>query len=151
MDRYVALVGDCNRTALNGLWTALKNKKFEPDELLIILDEHSESIDDLEKDLHEILKSYGLDCPVKSKIFSEVEDVRHLIGENSGEENGLKALDISSASKYITAKVLMSSKSDMFDHIFCLEVKGDEGRPLPTIENNKVKLHDLKSEEEGGI
>jgi len=151
MDRYVALVGYSNRKALNGLWAALKDKKFEPDELLIIWDENSESIDYLEEDIKKILKSYGLDCPVKSKIFSEIEDVRHLIEENSDEEKGLKALDISSASKYITAKVLMSSSSDMFDHVFCLEVNGEEDRPLPTIENNKVKLHDLKSEEKGGI
>jgi len=146
MDKYTALIGEEHRTALNSLWAVLNQNRFEPDELLLVLDEEKEFSDELEEDFKLLLENYELDCSVESCLFSDVETVRHLI-ENP--EDGFVALDITSASKHTTAKLLMDEISRIFDHIFYLEVDDEEEKTnlLPTIECSRVRLLDLKAEQ----
>ncbi len=144
MDKYITLIGTEHRTAINSLWAVLKKGRFKPDELFLILDEEVEFLDELEKDFKRLLESYKVDSSVESTLFSDVHDLRVLIEDSS---NGLMALDISAASKYTTAKVLMDKGENFFDYIFFLEIDDERERKklLPTIERNRVRLLDLRS------
>lgn len=148
MDKYISLIGDEHRTALNSIWAVLRQERFEPEEVFLVLDEEKEFLDELKGDIQRLLKNYDLDCSIESTIFSEVQDVRRLIEQPEDSQDSLAALDISSASKLTTAKVLIDEGCEMFDSVFYLAVDndGEQMRPLPTIEPDKVRLQDLKAE-----
>jgi len=153
MEKYVVLIGEEHRTALNSLWAVLIQKRFEPDELFLVLDGEKELLGELEEDFELLLENYDADCSVKSSLFSDVQKVKDFIADSEDDENGLIALDISAASKYTTAKVLMDEGSKIFDHIFYLKVDEAEEKTnlLPTIERNQLRLLDLKSEQMEGV
>lgn len=147
MDKYITLIGEEHRTALNSLWAVLRQERFEPDELLIFLEGEEEFSDEFEEDFQALLKNYDIDCSIESSPFSEIQHVRHLVeGSEDGKDN-LVALDISAAPKIITAEVLLDKGREIFDHVFYLKLENHEDNmnPLPTIERNKVGLKDLTS------
>jgi len=148
MGKYIALVGEDYRSAINSLWAVLKQDRFEPNELYMILDERNDSSDLLKDDFKEILKNYEIDCSVEMNTLSEIEDLRRMIDGSDGNYIASIALDISAASKLTAAKVLIDNGCDLFDHIFYLKVESEQkSLPLPIIEKDKVKLKDLLTEE----
>ncbi len=153
MGKYVALIGEEYRMAINSLWAVLKHERFEPEELFLVFDCEKESSDRLKDDLKIILKNYDIDSSIELNNFSDIKDVRQLIMDQSSDQNDKIALDISAASKYTTAKLLMDKGSEFFDHIFYLKVDSEEKKikPLSVIEKDRVKLLDLKSEHSGEI
>ncbi|MFP4141733.1 MAG: hypothetical protein ACLFT7_00120 [Thermoplasmata archaeon] len=147
MDMYITLVGDEYPKAINSLWAVLKQEKFVPDELFLVIEEEKDLIEKLEKDLKQLLENYDINTSVEFIVFSEIGDIRQIIEGPQEDEKGKIALDISSASKLIMAKVLIDKDYHIFDHVFYLEVDDKDRRnPLPTIEQNKVRLRDLKNE-----
>ncbi|MFP4001360.1 MAG: hypothetical protein ACLFU5_05615, partial [Thermoplasmata archaeon] len=128
-------------------WAVLKQEKFVPDELFLVIEEEKDLIEKLEKDLKQLLENYDINTSVEFIVFSEIGDIRQIIEGPQEDEKGKIALDISSASKLIMAKVLIDKDYHIFDHVFYLEVDDKDRRnPLPTIEQNKVRLRDLKNE-----
>ncbi len=148
MGKYIALVGEDHRSAVNSLWAVLREGIFEPEELYIILDAQNGSSEQIKNDVKELLKNHDLNCSIEMNTFSEINDVRRMIDGSSENNSAPIALDISAASKLTTAEVLMGKGCDLFDHIFYLEVQSeDRDLPLPTIEQNKIRLNDLRAEE----
>ncbi len=149
MGKYIALVGDEYRTAVNSLWAVLKEERFEPEELYIVLEEEKEESGLLKNDLEKVLENYDMGCSVESNLLSDIQDVRQMIDGSEDFENGEVALDISAASKLTTAEVLMDKGCDLFDHIFYLKINDeDKFLPLPTIESTNVRLKDLRSKDQ---
>ncbi len=148
MNKYILLTDGEPRTALNSLWAVLKYERYEPDELLLISSGGKKGFEGLVEDFEELIKNYEIDCSVESRFVEKIDKVGEMVSEFVSEENGQSVLDISAASKYMTAKVLIDSRSDFFNHVFHLRVEGkdEKEKPLPTIEKSKVELEDLKGD-----
>ncbi|MFW6064245.1 MAG: hypothetical protein ACOC8Y_01575 [Candidatus Natronoplasma sp.] len=146
MNNYVTLVEGESRTALNSLWAILKYKRFEPDKILLISSDGETTVDELVKDFKKLLKNYEIDCSVESKSIEEIHKAGEIVSDFVMTGSEKVALDISAASKYMTTKVIIDSRPDLFDHVFYLDVEGIDlkERPFPTIEKSKVELKDLK-------
>ncbi|MEF8835138.1 MAG: hypothetical protein V5A76_03190 [Candidatus Thermoplasmatota archaeon] len=148
MNNYIHLIDGEPRTALNSLWAVLKYERYEPDELLLISIEGKKGLEGLVEDFEGLLENYEIDCSVESRSIEEIDQLGEMVSRFLAGEDGQAVLDISAASKYMTAKVLMDSRSDLFDHVFYLQVEGmdEKEKPLPTIEKSKVGLEDLKAD-----
>lgn len=148
MNNYILLIDGEPRTALNSLWAVLKYGRYEPDEILLISCESKKGLEGLLEDFERLLENYEIDCSIESRPGEDIHNLGDIVSDFVSRENGQAVLDISAASKYMTAKVLMDSRSDLFDHVFYLRVKeiDEKEKPLPTIEKSKVELEDLKAD-----
>lgn len=135
--------------ALNSLWAVLYEGRFLPEvvHIIIIKDEERDLFEDMVNNVKTVTDNYDMNCEVEAMISDKDMRLEEMI-ENRYDDRTQLVLDISGASKNLTAKILSSVDGDIFDKIYSLEIHKSEEKTkwYPQIDSEKISVVDLKKD-----